>query len=202
MPKKKGEKDAFDYINPVTKKYVKPFTDWCFQSRYHTALTVTAIILIIIFASFVKQVMIISLLILLGGISRIYQRYFTAQVGIEFIMLVTVVSAFVYGSFVGAFVGFAAFMVSVYFSGRVSHKLFLSFILVTIVGLTAPLLKGLGIATAGIILTFFYDLILIPLHIAWFQTKLHRLFLFTLTHFFWNVWVFTTIAQGFLNLFT
>ena len=194
MPNKKREKDFFDYINPFTRKYVKPGIDWFLRSRIHMALVVIGIIFLVVFASLIKQTLIISLLILLGGISKIYQRYFRAQVGIEFIMLATVVTGFVYGSIVGGIVGFVTFSLATYFSGRFSHSLFPSFIMVTIVGMVSPLFNS--VAVAGIVLTIIYDILLAYIYIAWFRGRIHRVLLFTLTHFFWNLYVFTKIAPS------
>ena len=186
------KKDFFDYVSPTIRKYVKPFVDWCYSSRTHLIIVIAGIALAIIFASFIKQTLVISLLILLGGVSKIHQRYMRTQVGIEFIMLATVVTGYVYGGIIGGVVGFATFGLATYFSGKFSHNLFPSFIMIVLVGMVAPLFAS--VTTAGIVLTLIYDIILTFLFIAWFRGRIHRVLLFSITHFFWNVWVFFKIA--------
>lgn len=193
----KRKKDFFDYINPFTRKYVKPCIDWCFESRIHLTILIVGIVLAIIFASLIKQTLIISLLILLGGVSKIYQRYISAQVGIEFIMLTTVVTGFVYGPLLGGIVGLATFSLASYLSGRISHNLFPSFFMITIIGAVAPLFKS--VTTAGIVLTLIYDILLSYIYLAWFRGRIHRILLFATTHFFWNIYVFIKLAPLLVN---
>lgn len=193
----KRKKDTFDYISPFTKKFIKPIIDWILKSKFNAVLIITAIVIVVLFASIIKQTLIISLLILLGGISKIYQRYIKAQVGIEFIMLSTVVTGFIYGSFIGAIVGFSTFSLATYFSGRFSHNLFPSFIMVTIVGMLSPLFNN--VTTAGIVQTLVYDIILGYIYLAWFRGRIHKILIFTFTHFLWNLYVFIKIAPILVN---
>jgi hypothetical protein len=204
MDKKPDEKDFFDYVNPFTSRYIKPITDWIFKSRAHAIML--AIILISIFiiinliSDVVKDVLIISFLMLIGGISKIYQRFFKVQLGIEFIMLATVISGYVYGPFVGAIVGFFTFALATYFSGFFSHTLVISFIMITLVGAAAALFSNTSIKTAGITLTLIYNLLFIPIYIGWFRGRVTRIFMFSITHILWNVWVFSTIAPFIMTL--
>lgn len=204
MVEKEGKKDFFDYLRPFSEKYIKPITDWFFQSKFHAIMILVSIIILIIvlntMLNLVKHVLIISFLILLGGISKIYQRYFRVQVGIEFIMLAAVVSGYIYGAFVGGVVGFFTFSLATFFSGRFSHTLIISFILTTLVGMAASLFGNASITVVGITLTLIYNLILIPIYIGWFSGRVSRILLFSATHIFWNVWVFTTIAPYLVSM--
>lgn len=187
-----GKKDFFDYISPFTRKYVKPCVDWTCQSKFHMVAIIIVLVLIVLFASVIKQSLIISFLILLGGVSKIYQRYVNAQIGVEFIMLSTVVGGFVYGSLIGGIIGFVTFALASYFSGRWSHNLFPSFIMVTIIGMISKSFSN--VTTAGIVLTLIYDVLLGYIYLAWFRGRIYRILMFTLTHFLWNVYVFIKLA--------
>jgi len=204
MAEKEAKKDFFDYIRPFAVKYIKPVTDWVFQSKIHTIMVVLAIIFIVVVVKMmmdlVKHTIVISFLILLGGVSKIYQRYFKVQVGIEFIMLTTVVSGYVYGAFVGAIVGLFTFSLATYFSGRFSHNLVISFILMALVGIASSFFTNVSITTAGIVLTLVYNIILIPIYIGFFRGRFTRIFLFSATHIFWNLWVFTALAPYLVSL--
>ncbi len=204
MDENKDEKDVFDYLRPFTLRYVKPGIDWVFQNRIHAivSLIVFALLLLLLnmIAGLVKHVLIISFLILLGGVSKIYQRFFKVQLGIEFIMLTTVVSGYVYGPFVGAVVGLFTFALSTYFSGFFSHTLALSFVLIAFVGFFSSFFEGTSIKTAGITLTLIYNLIFVPIYVVWFRGRLTRIFLFSITHIIWNIWVFSTIAPYLLKI--
>lgn len=198
MNEDKGEKDFFDYVKPFTSKYIKPITDWIFKSKTHAIMVlvifISLLILINLISGVVKDVLVISSLILIGGVSKIYQRFFKVQLGIEFIMLATVISGYVYGPFVGAIVGFFTFALATYFSGFFSHTLVISFVMITLVGAIAPLFSNTTIKTAGITLTLIYNIIFIPIYIGWFRGRVTRIFMFSITHILWNIWVFSTIA--------
>lgn len=198
-----NKKDFFDYVKPFTSK-LKPAVDWLTRSKFNILFLAVGVILAIsiflLLKDMIKNVFIISFLILLGGVSKIYQRYFKVQIGIEFIMLATVISGYVYGSFVGAIVGFFTFALATYFTGRFSHTLIISFILITLVGIAAPFFRNTSITVAGITLTLIYDIILIPVYIGWFRGRIPKIMLFAISHFVWNLWVFTTIAPYMLEL--
>jgi hypothetical protein len=204
MAQKEGKKDFFDYLRPFAVKYIKPITDWIFQSRIHAIMVVLTVIFAVVvlkmMMDLVKHVVVISFLILLGGISKIYQRYFKVQIGIEFIMLATVVSGYVYGAFVGGIVGLFTFSLATYFSGRFSHHLVISFVLMTLVGIASSFFTNVSVTAAGIILTLIYNLILIPIYIGFFSGRFTRIFLFSATHIFWNLWVFTALAPYLVNI--
>lgn len=204
MPKD-NKSDFFDNVRPYTQSFVKPVIDWIFENRILSLIFLVSFIFILfflnVFADFVKHTVILSFLILLGGISNIYQRYLREiHLGVEFMMLSTILAGYVYGPLVGGTVGFLTFSLAMYFEGRFSHTLFVSFILMTLVGIGASFFTATSITVAGITLTILYDLIFAPVYITLFRAKIPKLAVFIITHIIWNYWVFTKIAPYMLNL--
>ena len=202
-PKPK-QKDFFDHVRPYSIRYLKPVIDFV---RRHKIISLiiffTAIIFLFVlnqFSVLMKNTIIISSLILLGGISNIYQRYVRVHLGIEFIMLSTIICGYVYGAIVGGVVGFLTFALAMYFEGRFPHTLFVSFILITLVGIFAATLNSHSITFVGIVLTIAYDLILVPTYIGLFRARIPSILTFAITHIIWNYWVFTNIAPSVLQL--
>lgn len=207
MTNQHGKKDFFDYLNPYTRKYVKPLIDWIFKHKLYSIIIVAVILLLFflinIIFDVVKHTIIISFLILLGGVSTIYQRFLKVRLGIELIMFATVLTGFIYGSLIGAIVGVITLALSIAIEGYFSHTRFISFILIALVGFFAHFFNGSAtIMTTGIILTICYDLLLIPLTISFFRTRLPTLLIFSSSHIVWNWWIFTKIAPFMLGILT
>lgn len=204
LPGKK--KDFFDHVRPYSVKYIKPLINFISKHKVLSILIFfTSLIFLFVlnqFSVLMKNTLILSSLILIGGISNIYQRYIKAHLGIELIMLSAIIAGYIYGPFVGGVVAFLTFALAMYFEGRFPHTLFVSFILITLVGITASMFKDKSITFAGITLTILYDLILVPVYIAFFRARIPSIMLFAITHIIWNYWVFSTIAPGLLSILT
>lgn len=200
------KKDFFDRVRPYSIKYVKPLVNFIERHKFLSALIffTTLIFLFVLnqFSVLMKNTLILSSLILIGGVSNIYQRYIRVHLGIEFIMLSAIIAGYIYGAFIGGVVAFLTFALAMYFEGRFPHTLFASFILITLVGMAAHLFSNKSITFAGITLTILYDLILVPVYIAFFRARIPSIMLFAITHIIWNYWVFTTIAPSLLSILT
>ena len=206
LPATKKKKDFFDYARPYAIKYVKPIINFISRHKFLSILIFfTSLIVLFVlnqFSVLIKNTLILSSLILLGGISNIYQRYVRVHLGVEFIMLATIVAGYIYGPIVGGVVGFLTFGLAMYFEGRFPHHLFISFILITLVGIFAFSFRNKSITFAGIALTILYDLILVPTYITLFRARIPSIMLFAVTHIIWNYWVFTAIAPSVIAILT
>lgn len=165
-----------------------------FQNRTNKILAIVFVLLSIIFFSVFKKAFIILFLILISWLTKFYQRYINVQIGVDLIMVSFICTAIVYGPWVGTFVGVSSLFLATLWSGRFTPSLFASFFVIMLFSFIAPAFAGLGITTAGIILTFLYDIVLVALYLGAFGGRIHRSAIFFVSHFFWNIGVFVSIA--------
>ena len=109
-------------------------------------------------------------------------------------MVSFITTSIVYGPLVGSFVGVTSLFLATLWSGRFTPSLFASFFVIILFSFIAPSFAGLGITMAGIILTLLFDIVLVVLYLGAFGGRIHRSVIFAVTHFFWNIGVFITIA--------
>jgi len=115
-------------------------------------------------------------------------------------MISFITTSIAYNSFIGSFVGIASLFLATLWTGRFTPSVFAAFPLILLFSFLAPALAGFGITKAGIIITLFYDLLLIFIYLVFFGGRLHRSTIFFLTHFFWNIWVFVSIAPWLMTM--
>ncbi len=130
------------------------------------AIAIALLLLIcLLFGQKFKPVTAILLLMLLATFSTFYYNYFHSPVNIELVKFSTILVASAYGAFPGVIFGVIASIFSRIWGGRLDHRVFISLIGITTIAILAPMLS-FDILIAGIILTFIYHLITIPLSIA------------------------------------
>lgn len=178
------------------EKVVKLF----FSNKTNKFLFILFIILLIIFFSVFKKALLIFILIGISWASKFYQRYINVQIGVDFIMVSFICVAISYGPLIGAFVGVTSLFLATLWSGRFTPSLFASLFVVALFAFIAPLFSSWNIVAAGIFLTFLYDLTLTLIYLFAFGGRIHRSAIFFVSHFFWNVGVFTSIAPFLMTL--
>ncbi len=140
-----------------------------------------------------KPFFFIAIFLLLSSVSLIYNRWLKTSIGIEFVMLSTVLTARVYGPIPGAIVGFVGLTAAEIIGTGFNARTLISLVAIAFIGLITPFFSSMSILAAGIILTLIYDLIIIPFYLLAGSSP-GRSALFVITHIIWNLWVFYVLA--------
>ena len=167
------------------------------RKKLFIILAVVALIALLV-SSVNKDLFFVFLLVLLGSVSMIYNLWLRISLGIELVMLATVLCAVVYGPVVGVLVGFFTLLFAEIISTMISYNTFISFIGVVIVGVVASTYSGDNITSWGIAMTILYDLIIIPGYLITGSDPF-RSFVYVVTHILWNIWVFSVVAPSLLQ---
>lgn len=177
---------------------IKPYIDLITKKPLYSITILILLILLIIFKSTLIKASIISLFILLGGISKIYHRYVNAPVGFELILFSTVVSGYAYGPLIGSVVGVTSFALATYFSNKFTVYIFPSFIIYFLAGFLASFFNNITIF--GLVFEVIYVTALSYISIKILKNQLDRTIIFAVTSLIWNFWIFTSIAPKVVNL--
>jgi len=108
-----------------------------------------------------KTILLLGFFIILGAISRLPQRLAPVSFGIELVSLVTIISAIVYGSWIGLFIGAVSILLSGYYTIERPQDVFIATIGFMLMGYFTPIMYSLtsSLGLTAILLTIGYDLI-------------------------------------------
>ena len=126
----------------------------------------------------------------------------TARIGIELIMLITVLGSFVYGPKTGALLGATAMLMDYALSARFSYFVPVTTASYALIGLFAGSLAGLGITTAGIAATIVYNLVTSFVIVAFMGGHLDKCLRFGLSNLALNFVLFTAVTPKLLSVLT
>ena len=188
----------FRYSRREVKSWAKSRIPLIWRKRYTIAAAAAALILLYLFSSFVKMILVMAVFILLGVVSLIYNRWIKTSLGVELIMLGVVISSVEYGFFPGVVVGFVALFFAEIITDRFTYSTFVSFIGIAAVSLAAPWIDA-GITWTGIFMTILYDAVIAPGYLIMGSSP-WRTLVFVTTHVLFNAWVFFFIAPFALEL--
>lgn len=180
------------YSRRKAKIWAKSRIPFIWKKRYTIVAAAAGLILLYFFSSFVKMILVMAVFMLLGVLSLIYNRWIKTSLGVELIMLGTVISAVEYGFFSGIVVGFVALFFAEILTDRLTYSTFVSFLGIAAVSLAAPLLD-VGITWTGIAMTLLYDAIITPGYLIMGSSP-WRTLTFVATHILFNAWIFVFIA--------
>jgi hypothetical protein len=178
-----------------------------FEKYIKTKRRLLFIILITLFVLFIisryQKIFFTILLILLGILSFIHNRYFrySHYIGFELCTMATVLTSLAYGPTIGAIAGFVSITGGFIVGGYFKHTSFVSVLTLPLIGIITPFFSELPLPYLGVLMTLFYDAIIIPLYTL-MGSRITSGLTFFITHIFLNYWVFSTIAPIFLNLMT
>ena len=165
-----------------------------------SALVFLAVLFVVAFflGRYNKALLFIPGLTILASLSMIYNLFVRLSLGVEFIMMATVLCSVVYGPFVGIGVGLVSLFFAEFISTKLTYNTFVSFIGISIIGFVASFNSGDNITMWGIFMTVLYDILIIP---GYLMTGSHpiKCFIYVATHIPFNIWVFSVIAPRVLG---
>ncbi len=158
-------------------------------------------IILLFFISHFRRIFFVIVLTSIGALSLIHSRYFkySHYIGFELCTMATVLTAIAYGPLFGLFTGFASLFGGFVLSGYFKPTYFISILVMPIVGLLVPMFSHLPLLYTGLIITVLYDSIILPLYILMGSRPISSL-IFFITHVFFNLWVFSTVAPFLLSM--
>lgn len=200
---KKSRKHPKDhYYPPLGKDKIAVIDEFIRGNKQIICLMIVIVFIVTAYphAPFLKTAIIMMAFIGLGAISRIWLRVIPLQsLGIEFILLFTVISGRLFGPVAGVIVGVTSMVLSAAISDEEPMKLWPAFVAIAIVGHLSGTLSIASISVLGIGLTILYDIIISIIY-YFLGSSGAKIILFDVTHIIWNYWVFYNIAPWLLLL--
>jgi hypothetical protein len=172
---------------------------WLWERKGILVLVVAIAIVLIFFWAYIKAIMVMAALILLGFLSLLYNRVIRISLGFELIMLITVLAGVMYGPFAAFFVGATALFAVEVFNQSLQHSTVVSFIGLAVVSFAISYLNEMNISALGIIVTLLYNAVIAPGYLLMGSAPWKTL-LFTATDIPFNIWVFLVIAPRLIEL--
>lgn len=178
---------------------IQKIIDHFFKNKTNKVLFIATIVFAVLFFVLFKKAFIVFLFIFISWITKSYQKHVNIYLGIDFIMVATILPAFVYDPFTGAFSGVISMLLSSLWRGRFNMVVFLAYILLIICAYITPLIASLiGITKTGILITVIYDLIIGYFSIVILHGRIERAVTFTVTHIGFNTLLFTLVVPKLL----
>ncbi len=146
-----------------------------------------------------KMIFFILLLMFLGTLTNTLNRFIPFSIGLELIMMGTILSSRVYSPVIGIMVGIISLTVSEFLIMRFKIGIAFSYLGIIVVSFLSHLFAGSDITYVGISLTIIYDAIILP---GYFFTGSNpiKICIFAFTHIALNIWIFMKIAPFILRL--
>src|SRR3989338_2305356 len=126
----------------------------------------------------------------------------TARIGIELIMLITVLGSFVYGPKTGALLGATAMLMDYALAARFSYFAPITTAAYVLIGLVSGSFSAFEITTVGIGATIIYNLATSFIIVAFMGGHIDKCLRFGLSNIAINFALFTTVAPWLLSILT
>ncbi len=187
------------YDRSEVKAWAKSRIPFFWKKRVSIALAIASLALLFLFRNLVEMLAVMALFIALGIASMMYNRWIKISLGVELIMLGTVITGLVYGNLPALVVGVVSLFFAEVITDRFTYSTFVSFMGIFAVSMAAPMIGSVGVTWAGIWMTVLYDAIIGPGYII-MGSSLLRTSLFVVTHTLFNIWVFVFVAPWVFRL--
>ncbi len=141
-----------------------------------------------------------ALLLLHAATSFVFRELKKARIGLELVMLITMLSAFAYGGKAAALIGAGAMLMDYVFSLRFSYFVIVTTTAYALIGLAASFFSGYSITTIGIIAVVLYNAFTSAIIVGLLGGHLDKCVRFWLTNLAINAVLFTTAAPFLLSV--
>ena len=193
--KKRARKPLF----PGLRMRIRQIGSLAIRYKYQILAALAILLLAIFILAYFRKLVIMLVLMLLASVSMIYNRWVNLSIGVELIILATVIAGIFYGAGIGVLVGIITLLSAEIIGGRADPRTVVSFIGIIVVGAVAHSFAPSQIRVAGITLTVLYDLIIIPGYIYVGSNPVKSV-IFAITHIAWNVLIFLNVAPLIVQL--
>ena len=141
-----------------------------------------------------SRLFIIIIFIFLGGISKIYHRFFRSALGIDLVFFTTVMTALVYGRALALVVAWAGLIIAEMLGSRFSYTSMVTLIGLTTIVFLAKFFAALPLVAAAILLTLIFEIIMAILYYFVIGSSLYRIYLFLSSHLAFNLFMIFSFA--------
>jgi hypothetical protein len=156
-------------------------------------LVLAALLILFAFWAYLKVMITLAILIVIGFASLLYNRYLRISLGFELILFVTVLAGVKYGPLAAFFVGATALFAIEIFNASFQHSTFVSFTGLALVSITIPIFNDASIVVIGLSMTLLYNAILASGYLL-LGSEPWKVGLFAITDILFNSWVFLFLA--------
>ena len=174
------------------KRWAKSQVPIIWKKRYFFFGLVAIAVSLYFFHSLIKMLFVMAAFILFGTLSLMYNRWVRVSLGVELIMMGTVITTVAYGVFPGMVVGFTSLFFAEVLTSRFTYSTFVSFAGLFVVVVVASRLE-FGIMLTGMLMTLLYDAIIAPGYVIMGSSP-WRTAIFVVTHLLFNFWMFAVVA--------
>ena len=162
---------------------------------------VTVVALIIIGLLFSKTFAVLAAFIIVHAVlSYVFKRFKKYKIGIETVMLITILSAFAYGAKTGAIMGVVAMLIDYVFSMRFSYFVLVTTSTYALIGYTASFFSGVSITIVGMGMVVVYNLITSFIIVNFMGGHISKCLRFGITNLAFNFALFWSIAPFMLKI--
>ena len=192
--RKKHPKDH--YYPPFGKKNIATVDKFIRSNKIlmYILTVVFFMIAVLPHTQFLKTATVMIAFIFLGVMSRLWLKYIPLHsLGIELILLFTIVSGKLFGPAAGVVVGVISMVLSAAITDEEPMKMWPAFVAIAVLGHLSGVLSIASISVLGVVLTVIYDVIVSIIY-YFLGSSGAKIILFDVTHITWNYYVFYNIA--------
>lgn len=162
---------------------------------------VSATFLIVIGLLFSKTfALLAALLIAHAAMSFAFRKFKKYKIGIETVMLITILSALAYGAKTGAIIGAIAMFMDYIFSMRFSYFVLVTTTTYALIGYAAAFFAEYSITTVGVVMVVVYNIITSFIIISFMGGHIDKCARFAITNLLWNIALFWSVAPAMLKI--
>jgi len=121
--------------------YLKSKIEAALSNRITSLFTIILILILLLFGRYFKQIFFVTVLIVLGSISVLYNRIIRMPLGIELCILATVLCSIKYGPLIGGIVWFVSLFFSFVLSRQFQYKSFISLFAIEVIAVSTFLIS-------------------------------------------------------------
>jgi hypothetical protein len=160
---------------------------------------IAAAVLLLFFGSYVRALATIGVLITLGFASLLYNRAIRISLGIELVLMGTVLAGLAYGPLAAFFTGGIALFAAEVFNGSFQHSTLVSFIGLAVVSAAIPVVSASSVSTVGVLMALLYNAVLAPGYLL-MGSEPWKVGLFFVTDILFNAWLFILVVPRIAGL--
>jgi hypothetical protein len=181
-------------INKKVKSQLKKYL-------MYSAIIMAIIITLFLFKINIGKMIIITIMILVGCICKIYKQFTSISIGFELITPITILFAYNIGIIFAIVSAIFMVIVSEFLSGKLnSHAISIEIIIYMIISIIAGILNSISIIPLAITLIVFRNITLWIIMVLMGFVDVFRATMATLPNFFINSFIINSLGVFFVNL--
>ncbi|MCH8904714.1 MAG: hypothetical protein IIA45_12465 [Bacteroidetes bacterium] len=178
-----------------------PLFDYIFRNRKPLLMFFIMPLLLFVFFSEIKAILVVAILALFGAFGQFYKRYIKLTSAVEFVTFGTVIVAVAYGPVAGVLFALAVSFAAEVISGNIDAFMMVYLPVRILSAILAATLPFTSIVTIGIAVTIFVNLLSQPIYLLQSDTEIRlKGVTYLVVNIFFNVLLFNLLGNFVINL--